>query len=74
MKPESILEESLFETRPYVEYWDELKKLVEKLWKEASNREEFIRRLEDEMRKAKEPFKTDIKIFIQKFRAAEESP
>ncbi|WP_297519055.1 hypothetical protein [Thermococcus sp.] len=61
------IEDALFETRPYVEYWDRLKELVEKLWNEAGSEEEFIKRIKEEMAKAEEPFKTDLRIFLQKF-------
>jgi len=63
------LEEVLFEVRPYVEYWDRLKELVERLWAESKNEEEFLRRLREEMERAEEPFRTDLRIFIQKFEA-----
>jgi len=63
------VEEALFEARPYVEYWDRLKELVEKLWNETGNEEEFIKRIQEEMERAEEPFKTDLRIFLQKFEA-----
>ncbi len=61
------IEDALFEARPYVEYWDRLKELVEKLWNGAGSEEEFIKRIKEEMAKAEEPFKTDLRIFLQKF-------
>ncbi len=63
------IEEALFEARPYVEYWDKLKELVEKLWSETEDEEEFVKRIREEMEKAEEPFKTDLRIFLQKFEA-----
>ncbi len=63
------IEDALFEARPYVEYWDRLKELVEKLWNETGSEEEFIKRIKEEMAKAEEPFKTDLRIFLQKFEA-----
>ncbi len=62
----SVVEDALFEARPYVEYWDRLKELVEGLWKESADLDEFIRVLNEEMARAEEPFKTDIRIFLQK--------
>ncbi|ASJ06714.1 hypothetical protein [Thermococcus pacificus] len=61
------VDDALFEARPYVEYWDRLKELVEKLWDEVESEEEFIKRIMEEMEKAEEPFKTDLRIFLQKF-------
>ncbi len=61
------VEDALFETRPYVEYWDGLKELVEKLWKDTENEEEFLNRIKAEMEMAEEPFRTDLRIFLQKF-------
>ena len=62
----SVVEDALFEARPYVEYWDRLKELVEGLWKESADLDEFIRVLNEEMARAEEPFKTDLRIFRQK--------
>ncbi|WP_297421574.1 hypothetical protein [Thermococcus sp.] len=61
------VEDALFEARPYVEYWDGLKELVEKLWKDTENEEEFLNRIKSEMEMAEEPFRTDLRIFLQKF-------
>ena len=61
------IEDALFEARPYVEYWDRVKELVEKLWNEAGSEEEFVNRIMEEMERAEEPFKTDLRIFLQKF-------
>ena len=63
------VEDALFEARPYVEYWDRLKELVESLWNETGSEKEFIKRIKEEMAKAEEPFKTDLRIFLQKFEA-----
>ena len=63
------VEDALFEARPYVEYWDKLKELVERLWNETGSEEEFLKRIKAEMAKAEEPFKTDLRIFLQKFEA-----
>lgn len=65
----SKIEDALFEARPYVEYFDELKKTVEKINEMAKSEEEFKRLIEEEIRKAQEPFKTDLRIFLQKFEA-----
>ena len=72
MKNREIIDEALFEARPYVEYWDRLKELVETLWGEATDKENFVKLLQEEMERAKEPFKTDLKIFLQKFTALAE--
>lgn len=69
MKGKESLDEALFEARPYVEYWDRLKELVEKLWEEATDEKNFIELLNEEIERAEEPFKTDLKIFLQKFTA-----
>ncbi|ANF23006.1 hypothetical protein [Thermococcus piezophilus] len=63
----SKLEEVLFEVRPYIEYYDRLKELVETLWEEATTEENFIELLNAEINRAEEPFKTDLRIFLQKF-------
>lgn len=65
----SKIEDALFGARPYVEYFDELKKTVEKINKMAKSEEEFKRLIEEEIRKVQEPFKTDLRIFLQKFEA-----
>lgn len=63
------IEDALFEARPYVEYYDRLEELVRKLWKKAESEEAFIQMLEGELQRSEEPFKTDIRIFLQKFTA-----
>lgn len=65
------IEDALFEARPYVEYYDRLEELVRKLWKKAESEEAFIKMLEGELQRSEEPFKTDIRIFLQKFTALE---
>ncbi|WP_297062459.1 hypothetical protein [Thermococcus sp.] len=72
MKDSQKLEVVLFETRPYVEYWDRLEKLVKELWRKAENEEEFIERLKEELQRVEEPFKTDLRIFLQKLEAIED--
>jgi len=67
MKKAEKLERVLFEARPYVEYWDRLEKLVRKLWEEATDEENFLQLLNEELQRAEEPFKTDLRIFLQKF-------
>jgi len=67
MRYSEKLERALFEARPYVEYWDRLENLVKKLWEKASDEEEFLGLLKQEIERADEPFKTDLKIFLQKF-------
>jgi len=62
-----VVEEALFEARPYVEYYDKLRETVLKILKEAKDIETFKKRLEEEINRAGEPFKTDLKIFMQKF-------
>ncbi|WP_297510446.1 hypothetical protein [Thermococcus sp.] len=69
MKESGRLKEALFESRPYVEYWDRLKETVENLWKASRDEGEFLELLQKEIEKADEPFKTDLKIFLQKFEA-----
>jgi hypothetical protein len=61
------LEEALFEARPYVEYWDRLKETVEKLWKSSRDEKDFMRLLREQIERVEEPFKTDLRIFLQKF-------
>ncbi|AIF68953.1 hypothetical protein PAP_02625 [Palaeococcus pacificus DY20341] len=63
------IEKALFEARPYVEYFEELKTKVNELYSKASDDKEFKALIEEEISKAKEPFKTDLRIFLQKFEA-----
>ncbi|NJE42581.1 hypothetical protein [Thermococcus sp. GR6] len=63
------LNEALFETRPYVEYYEKLENLVKRLWTEAATEENFLRLLNEEIERAEEPFRTDLRIFLQKFEA-----
>ncbi|QDA30989.1 hypothetical protein FH039_04380 [Thermococcus indicus] len=63
------LEDALFEARPYVEYYDRLENLVKRLWEEATDRENFLQLLNEEIERAEEPFRTDLRIFLQKFEA-----
>jgi hypothetical protein len=65
----SKLDDALFEARPYVEYYDRLRNLVERLWEESTSEENFLQLLNEELERAEEPFKTDLRIFIQKFEA-----
>ena len=69
MKNPDKLERALFEARPYVEYWERLENLVKGLWEEATDEENFLQLLNEELQRAEEPFKTDLRIFIQKFEA-----
>ncbi|ASA77116.1 hypothetical protein [Thermococcus sp. 5-4] len=63
------LEEALFEARPYVEYYERLENLVKRLWDESVDEENFLQLLNEEIERAEEPFKTDLRIFLQKFEA-----
>ena len=69
VKNEEKLERALFEARPYVEYWDRLENLVRRLWEEATDEENFLQLLNEELQRSEEPFKTDLRIFLQKFEA-----
>ncbi|WP_297501803.1 hypothetical protein [Thermococcus sp.] len=69
MKESDRLKGALFESRPYVEYWDRLKETVEALWEASRDEEEFLGLLQREIEKTEEPFKTDLRIFLQKFEA-----
>ncbi|ADT83210.1 hypothetical protein TERMP_00233 [Thermococcus barophilus MP] len=64
---EKKIEKALFEARPYVEYYDRLKETVNKLKDKISDEEGFRKLVEKEISKAQEPFKTDLRIFLQKF-------
>jgi hypothetical protein len=66
MELKKKIEEALFEARPYVEYWDRLRELIESLPKE--DEEEFLNLLEEKIEETPEPFKTDLRIFLQKFK------
>lgn len=66
---EKKIEQALFEARPYVEYFDKLKDTLNDLKEKVADEEEFKRLLEKEIPKTQEPFKTDLKIFLQKFEA-----
>ncbi len=61
------VEEALFEARPYLEYFDELKDTIEKLLAESGSADEFRMLLDKEIENAVEPFRTDLRIFLQKF-------
>ncbi|WP_088881987.1 hypothetical protein [Thermococcus sp. P6] len=63
------LEEALFEARPYVEYYKRLERTVKRLWEESKDGENFVRLVEREIARSEEPFKTDLRIFLQKFRS-----
>jgi len=67
VKNDEKLERALFEARPYMEYWDKLENLVRRLWEEATDEENFLQLLNEELQRAEEPFKTDLRIFLQKF-------
>jgi len=69
VKNDEKLERALFEARPYVEYWDRLENLVRRLWEEATDEENFLQLLNEELQRSEEPFKTDLRIFLQKFEA-----
>ncbi len=64
---EKKIEKALFEARPYVEYYDRLKETVNKLKDKISDEEGFRKLVEKEISRAQEPFKTDLRIFLQKF-------
>ncbi|WP_258084771.1 hypothetical protein [Thermococcus thermotolerans] len=63
------LKEALFEARPYVEYYERLENLVKRLWEESTDETNFLRLLNEEIERAEEPFRTDLRIFLQKFEA-----
>ena len=65
----SKLEDALFEARPYVEYYERLENLVKRLWEEATDEENFLQLVNEEIERADEPFRTDLRIFLQKFEA-----
>ncbi len=67
-----IVEEALFEARPYVEYYDRLKREVFSLLRDASSLEELISKVEAAVLEAEEPFKTDLRIFLQKLESLHE--
>lgn len=64
---EEKIEQALFEVRPYIEYYEELKKKVEEIASITGEEDLFIKLLEEEIKKSEEPFKTDLRIFLQKF-------
>ena len=64
-----LVEDALFDARPYVEYYDELQKLVESLIKDCPDIESLVGKLEEKAETEAEPFKTDIKIFLQRLEA-----
>ena len=61
------IERALFEARPYIEYYEELKKKVEEISSKAQDEASLVKALEEEIKNAQEPFKTDLRIFLQKF-------
>lgn len=62
----NLVEKALFESRPYVEYWEKLEKLVKELWEESTDIDNFVELLKEEIDTSEEPFKTDLRIFLQK--------
>lgn len=66
---EKLIDDALFEARPYVEYYDRLENLVRQLWEKSKDERDFLRLLDKELKRAEEPFRTDLRIFIQKFEA-----
>ncbi|WP_048146474.1 hypothetical protein [Pyrococcus abyssi] len=60
------IEEVLMDVRPYIEYYGRLKELVERIAKEASSIDDLIARLKAEEERTEEPFKTDLRILINK--------
>ncbi|ASJ02419.1 hypothetical protein A3L09_03700 [Thermococcus profundus] len=64
--PRELVEEALFEARPYVEYSDRLRSVILSALKETGDVEELKARIESLMEKESEPFKTDLRIFLQK--------
>ncbi|NJF24916.1 hypothetical protein E3E29_04450 [Thermococcus sp. Bubb.Bath] len=65
-----LIEDALFDVRPYVEYYDELRKLVESLLGECPDVESLMEKLEEKAATEGEPFKTDIKILLQRLEAS----
>ncbi|MCA6214525.1 MAG: hypothetical protein PWP49_1828 [Thermococcaceae archaeon] len=61
------IERALFEARPYIEYYEELKRKVEEIGSKVQDEASFIQLVEEEIKSSREPFKTDLKIFLQKF-------
>ncbi|WP_461865533.1 hypothetical protein [Thermococcus sp.] len=61
------IEKALFEARPYIEYFDNVKKKIDELEEKATDVDSFLFLLNKEIEVAEEPFKTDLKIFLQKF-------
>ncbi|AHF79711.1 hypothetical protein [Thermococcus paralvinellae] len=66
---EKKIKDALFEARPYVEYFDKLKETINGLKEKTADEKEFKKLLEEKIAKAQEPFKTDLRIFLQKFEA-----
>ncbi|AEH25158.1 hypothetical protein [Pyrococcus yayanosii] len=64
----ALVEEALFDVRPYVEYYNRLRELVLGLLSEVNGVEALIARLEEEASRVKEPFRTDIRILTMKLR------
>jgi hypothetical protein len=61
------IERALFEARPYIEYYEELKRKVEEIGSKVQDEASFIQLVEEEIKSSREPFKTDLRIFLQKF-------
>lgn len=66
---EKKIKDALFEARPYVEYFDKLKETINELKEKTADEKEFKNLLEEKIAKVQEPFKTDLRIFLQKFEA-----
>ncbi len=65
-----LVEDALFDVRPYVEYYDELRELIESLTEDCPDVESLRQKLEEKAETEAEPFKTDIKILLQRLEAS----
>ncbi|NPA47865.1 MAG: hypothetical protein GXO14_04390 [Thermococci archaeon] len=63
---DETVETALFEARPYVENYEKLKEEVLKVKSRARSFEELVKMLEELASSLDEPFRTDVRIFLQK--------
>ncbi len=69
MNIEEIVSEALFEARPYVEDYEKLRSKVFEVVGKVKTRKELREALTSLIENEQEPFKTDLRIFLQKMEA-----
>ncbi len=66
-----VIEETLFEVRPYIEDNERLREFILGLKASSRDLEHLKGKIEEKIRGSGEPFKTDLRIFLQKLESVE---